>query len=69
MLPPEVIKTKPNIVASRWPLAPREGTSTKPGDALGTRASVMASASVVEKILAEVILPADKEKVEKLSLD
>ena len=29
----------------------------------------MASASVVEKILIEVILPADKKKVDKLSLD
>ena len=29
----------------------------------------MASASVAEKILAGVILPADKKKVDKLSLD
>ena len=69
MLPPEVIKTKPKRVASRRPVVPREGTSVRPGDALGSRASVMASASVVEKILAGVILLADKKKVKKLFLN
>ena len=69
MLPLEVKKTKSSKVASRRPVAPKEGTSTRPGNALGYGASVMASASVVEKILAEVILPTDKERVKKLSLD
>ena len=69
MPPPEVVKTKPSRVVSKWSVAPREGTSARPGDALGSRASVMVSASVMEKILARVILPADKKKVEKFSLD
>ena len=71
MLPHEVRKTISNKGASRdpkWPAA-GEGTSTKPGGMLGPRASVMASAVMAEKILAGVILPADREKVDKLSLD
>ncbi|GFZ16851.1 hypothetical protein Acr_26g0001210 [Actinidia rufa] len=39
------------------------------GEALGPQASVMASAATAEKILAGVILPADKEKVDKLTFD
>ena len=69
MLPPEVKKTRPSKVASRRPIAPKEGTSARPSNALGSRASVMACASMEEKILAGVILLADKEKVKKLSLD
>ena len=34
MTPLEIIKTKPNRVASRRPIAPREGTLARPGDAL-----------------------------------
>ncbi|GFS33373.1 hypothetical protein Acr_00g0028010 [Actinidia rufa] len=39
------------------------------GEALGPQASVMASAATAEKILAGVILPADKEKVDRLTFD
>ncbi|GFZ19791.1 hypothetical protein Acr_28g0004960 [Actinidia rufa] len=46
-----------------------EGTSVNPGNALGPGVSMLGSASVAEKILSRVILPADKEKVNKLSLD
>ncbi|GFZ19872.1 hypothetical protein Acr_28g0005770 [Actinidia rufa] len=48
-----------------------EGSTAKfvPGEALGPHASVMSNAATVEKILAGVILPADKEKVEKLTFD
>ena len=69
---PEAKKTKFNRGASRGSLRPfalEEGTSATAGHPLGPRASVMASASVVEKILVRVILPANREKVEKLSLD
>ena len=67
--PLEVKKTKPNKVASTWSVALGEGTSTRLGDVVGFGASVIASASVTEKILARVILPAVKKKVDKLSLD
>ncbi|GFS33856.1 hypothetical protein Acr_00g0030890 [Actinidia rufa] len=48
-----------------------EGSSVKRtlGETLGPQASVMASASTAEKILAGVILPADKEKVDRLTFD
>ncbi|GFZ21395.1 hypothetical protein Acr_29g0005570 [Actinidia rufa] len=39
------------------------------GEALGPQASVMASAATAEKILAGVILPANKEKVDRLTFD
>ncbi|GFZ21707.1 hypothetical protein Acr_29g0008690 [Actinidia rufa] len=39
------------------------------GESLGPQASVMANAATAEKILAEVILPADKEKVDRLTFD
>ncbi|GFY84649.1 hypothetical protein Acr_03g0014230 [Actinidia rufa] len=38
-------------------------------EALGPQASVMASAATAEKILAGVVLPADKEKVDRLTFD
>ena len=69
MLPPEVLKTKPSRLASKRLVALEEGTSARPSDALGSGASMMVSASVVEKILVGVILPINKEKVEKFSLD
>ena len=50
-------------------MAPREGTSTKPNNALELKASMLRSPSVVEKILVRMILPANKEKVDKLFLD
>lgn len=51
------------------PIALGEGTSANPGIVQGPKASILESPSVVEKILGEVILPADKEKVDKLTLD
>ncbi|GFS30250.1 hypothetical protein Acr_00g0010990 [Actinidia rufa] len=51
------------------PVAPGEGPSKKLGEVLGAAASVMVNATVVEKILIGVILPPNKEKVDKLSLD
>ncbi|GFZ06968.1 hypothetical protein Acr_18g0011380 [Actinidia rufa] len=70
--PPEAKKLKPNKAMSREtvrPAAPGEGPLKKPGEVLGSGASVMANAAVAEKILTGVILPADKERVDKLSLD
>ena len=63
---PDAKKAKSNKLASKetvWPKALGEGTLTKTGDVLGP------GASMAEKILVGVILPADKEKVDKLSLD
>ncbi|GFS29095.1 hypothetical protein Acr_00g0005340 [Actinidia rufa] len=48
---------------------PGEGTSANLGTVLGPTASILGSPSVVEKLLRGVIPPADKEKVEKLTLD
>ena len=50
-------------------MAPGEGISANTGAALGPGALMLRNASVTEEILAGVILPADKEKVDKLSLD
>ena len=72
LLPFEVKKSKSSKMVGRGTVrlvAPGEGTSKKLGEILGTRASVMASSSVVEKILVEVIVLTNKEKVDKLSLD
>ncbi|GFY81236.1 hypothetical protein Acr_01g0010450 [Actinidia rufa] len=56
---------------ARPPIASGEGSSVKRtlGESLGPQASVMASAAIAEKILAGVILPADKEKVDRLTFD
>ena len=65
-------KVKPtNVVSSRTTLAsrPKEGTSASLGTVLGTRASILSSPFVVEKIFLGVIPPVDKEKVEQLTLD
>ncbi|GFZ15849.1 hypothetical protein Acr_25g0002580 [Actinidia rufa] len=73
--PLESKKAKINTGASeahaRPPIASGEGSSVRRtlGEALGPQASVMASAATAEKILAGVILPADKEKVDKLTFD
>ncbi|GFS36965.1 hypothetical protein Acr_00g0048950 [Actinidia rufa] len=73
--PPESKKAKTDTGASeapaRLPIASGEGSSIRRtlGEALGPQASVMASAATAEKILAGVILPADKEKVDKLTFD
>ncbi|GFZ15877.1 hypothetical protein Acr_25g0002860 [Actinidia rufa] len=71
---PKAKKTKTGGIAHvvpTWPHVLREGSPAKsvPGEVLGPQASVMASATTVEKILAGVILYADKEKVEKLTFD
>ncbi|GFZ18585.1 hypothetical protein Acr_27g0003240 [Actinidia rufa] len=73
--PPEPKKAKTDTGASgapaRPPIASGEGSSIRRtlGEALGPQASVMASMATAEKILAGVILPADKEKVDKLTFD
>ncbi|GFY95697.1 hypothetical protein Acr_11g0000030 [Actinidia rufa] len=73
--PPESKKAKIDTGASeapaRPPIASGEGSSVRRtlGEALGPQASVMASAATAEKILARVILPADKEKVDRLTFD
>ena len=72
---PEAKKAKIDTGASgapaRPPIASGEGSSVRRtlGEALGPQASVMASAATAEKILAGVILPADKEKVDRLTFD
>ncbi|GFY88794.1 hypothetical protein Acr_06g0007340 [Actinidia rufa] len=48
---------------------PGEGSSANLGTILGPTASMLGSPSVAEKLLRGVIPPADKEKVEKLTLD
>ena len=63
---------KPSSVASSkvTPTSkPREGTSASLGIVLGPRASILSSPSVVKKILRAVIPPANKEKVEQLTLE
>ncbi|GFZ12713.1 hypothetical protein Acr_23g0010980 [Actinidia rufa] len=71
---PEAKKAKTSRGASMipaQPLVPGEGSTAKlvPGEALGPQASMMAITAMAEKFLARVILPADKEKVEKLTFD
>ncbi|GFS40582.1 hypothetical protein Acr_00g0069410 [Actinidia rufa] len=46
-----------------------EGSSANLGTVLGPTASMLGSPSVAEKLLRGVILPVDKKKVEKLTLD
>ncbi|GFS39979.1 hypothetical protein Acr_00g0065950 [Actinidia rufa] len=60
-----------HVAPTRPPVVPGEGSSARfiPSEALGPQTLVMASAATVEKILARVILPIDKEKVEKLIFD
>ena len=73
-LVPEAKKkvVKPNnVVSSKVTPASklREGTSASLGTVLGPSTSILSSPSVAEKILRGVIPPADKEKVEQLTLD
>ncbi|GFZ03787.1 hypothetical protein Acr_16g0004110 [Actinidia rufa] len=65
------IDTRASGASARPPIASGEGSSVRRtlGEALGPQASVMASAATAEKILAGVILPADKEKVDRLTFD
>ncbi|GFS29973.1 hypothetical protein Acr_00g0009460 [Actinidia rufa] len=63
---------KPSDVAcSRATPSPRlgEGSSANLGTALGPSASILGSPSIAEKLLWGMIPPANKEKVEKLTLD
>ncbi|GFY84077.1 hypothetical protein Acr_03g0008510 [Actinidia rufa] len=72
---PESKKAKIDARASeapaRPPIASGGGSSVRRtlGESLGPQASVMASAATAEKILAGVTLPADKEKVDRLTFD
>ncbi|GFZ08897.1 hypothetical protein Acr_20g0007050 [Actinidia rufa] len=72
---PKAKKTKTGSgvheVPARPPAMPGEGSSARRtlGKALGPQASVMASAATAERILAGVILPADKKEVEKLTFN
>ncbi|GFS34894.1 hypothetical protein Acr_00g0036660 [Actinidia rufa] len=65
------IDTGASGAPARPPVASGEGSSVRRtlGEALGPQASVMASAATAEKILARVILLADKEKVDRLTFD
>ncbi|GFZ09951.1 hypothetical protein Acr_21g0005500 [Actinidia rufa] len=65
------IDTRVSEAPVRPPIASGEGSSVKQtlGETLGPQASVMASAATTEKILTGVILPADKEKVDRLTFD
>ncbi|GFZ04575.1 hypothetical protein Acr_17g0001470 [Actinidia rufa] len=65
------IDTGASRAPAKPPVASGAGSSAQRtlGEALGPQASVMASAATAEKILAGVILPADKEKVDKLTFD
>ncbi|GFY96748.1 hypothetical protein Acr_11g0010540 [Actinidia rufa] len=65
------IDTGASGAPARPPVASGAGSSARQilGEALGPQASVMASAATAEKILAGVILPADKEKVDRLTFD
>ena len=72
MLPLDAKKAKSNRTTSKGItrlIAPREGTSASLGNALWPRNSMIASAFMAKKILAGVILPADRERFEKLSSD
>ncbi|GFS41990.1 hypothetical protein Acr_00g0077500 [Actinidia rufa] len=70
---PEAKKAKSNKLASKEivrPEAPREGTSTKPDDVLGPRASMLGSPSMVEKDSGGGDSSCRQgEKVDKLFLD
>ncbi|GFS40236.1 hypothetical protein Acr_00g0067310 [Actinidia rufa] len=57
------------VLKSHFFTEARDGTSTNLGTILGLGASIILSPSVAKKILRGVIPPADKEKVEKLTLD
>ncbi|GFY97237.1 hypothetical protein Acr_11g0015430 [Actinidia rufa] len=72
---PEPKKARTDVGASgasaRPPVISGAGSSARQvlSEALGPQASVMASAATAEKILAGVVLPADKEKVDRLTFD
>ncbi|PSS08070.1 hypothetical protein CEY00_Acc18432 [Actinidia chinensis var. chinensis] len=71
MLPPPPKRTKFNKGASNAVVrTSTPGTSSpSPGDNLGPGASMMSSAPVARKTLNEVILPANKEKVDQFTTD
>ncbi|GFY85350.1 hypothetical protein Acr_04g0000880 [Actinidia rufa] len=76
-LPPPAAKKIKSATSHEPPVTKRakpalalvEGTSANPGAALGPKASMLWSAAVAKKILFGAILPVDKEKADKLSLD
>ncbi|GFY97360.1 hypothetical protein Acr_11g0016660 [Actinidia rufa] len=65
------IDTGVSRASARPPVTSGAGSSARQvlSEALGPHASVMASAATAEKILAGVVLPADKEKVDRLTFD
>ncbi|GFY86078.1 hypothetical protein Acr_04g0008160 [Actinidia rufa] len=65
------IDTGASGASVRPPVTSGAGSSARQvlSEALGPQASVMASAATAEKILAGVVLPADKEKVDRLTFD
>ncbi|GFZ00877.1 hypothetical protein Acr_14g0005120 [Actinidia rufa] len=65
------IDTGASGASARPPVTSGAGGSARQvlSEALGPQASVMASAATAEKILAGVVLPADKEKVDRLTFD
>ncbi|GFY89185.1 hypothetical protein Acr_06g0011250 [Actinidia rufa] len=65
------IDTGASGASARPPVTSGAGSSARQvlSEALGPQASVMASAATAEKILAGVVLPADKEKVDRLTFD
>ncbi|GFY99378.1 hypothetical protein Acr_13g0007790 [Actinidia rufa] len=65
------IDTRASEAPARPPIASGGGSSVRRtlGESLGPQALVMASAATTEKILAGVIFPADKEKVDRLTFD
>ncbi|GFS32283.1 hypothetical protein Acr_00g0021730 [Actinidia rufa] len=62
-------KAKASLSKAESKAAVGEGTSANPGVVLGLKAFMLGNPAVVGKLLEEVILPADKEEVEKLDLD
>ncbi|GFY92949.1 hypothetical protein Acr_08g0013450 [Actinidia rufa] len=65
------IDTGASGASARPPVTSGAGSSARQvlSEALGPQASVMASAATAEKILARVVLSADKEKVDRLTFD
>ncbi|GFZ06626.1 hypothetical protein Acr_18g0007960 [Actinidia rufa] len=61
--------SKASAAPTAVPSRPGEGTSAYLGTILGPTPSILGSPSVAERLLRGVIPPADKEKVEKLTLD
>ncbi|GFZ08650.1 hypothetical protein Acr_20g0004580 [Actinidia rufa] len=63
------MSTMPMIEEAKPAMAPREDTSVNPCAALRPKAFMLGNPFVVETFLAGVILPIDREKVDKVSLN